>query len=240
MRWKKYITADQAALLAVGLSEFKTISNASAHLLGGPEPRFTLDDDDNGVIANHNEQSIKNHDLIGEANAIKEALIDELWLVDPLLDDSFIGNVDNTHLELAHRAQASEFEDYFVPEKSTITRNSLAIWFYHMGDTTKAKVFNQSVELLIEEQDKQVQKPKVKAEISSKPRTPEISLMKSIGLMSLLLSKEQANYKNGTKPNFSNISTHIEQKAAELSIELEQISNLKKDLSTAYKLLGLS
>ena len=57
----------------------------------------------------------------------------------------------------------------------------------------------------------------------------------SLGILSILVSKYSLKLKNGEKPNFSRLSIKIEQEAANLGIELNEITNLSRDLSKSYK-----
>jgi hypothetical protein len=70
-----------------------------------------------------------------------------------------------------------------------------------------------------------------------KPRTPENSLLESLGIMGLILSEGKNNLKRGGKPNASQISQAVEIKASKLNIELEKISNLQRDITTGLNLL---
>jgi hypothetical protein len=63
------------------------------------------------------------------------------------------------------------------------------------------------------------------------------NLTLSLGLMSVILSKTQSKYSNGSKPNFSQLSVAIEQEAAKLGLDLKEISNLQRALSTSHKMI---
>jgi len=64
------------------------------------------------------------------------------------------------------------------------------------------------------------------------------SLALALGLMGEILSKKSKNLANGKKPNFKQLSIAIEQEAASLGVELNEISNLSRALSSAHTSLG--
>jgi hypothetical protein len=68
-----------------------------------------------------------------------------------------------------------------------------------------------------------------------KPRTPSGSLTIALGIMTELLAKKTRQMNQNQKLNFNLLSREIEQEAATLGIELNEISNLQRDLSKAYK-----
>lgn len=75
-----------------------------------------------------------------------------------------------------------------------------------------------------------------------KLRTSEESLSKSLGLMAILLAENKASFRRGHKPNGQNIVTEIERLIAKTeiaSIDELAISNLRKDILTAFNALGL-
>jgi len=53
--------------------------------------------------------------------------------------------------------------------------------------------------------------------------------------MTELLSQKMRKINKNKKLNFSQLSREIEQEAANLGIELNEISNLQRDLSKAHK-----
>ncbi len=68
-----------------------------------------------------------------------------------------------------------------------------------------------------------------------KLRTPNESLIISLGIMTELLAKKTSKINGSKKLNFSQISREIEQEAATLGVELNEISNLERALSQAHK-----
>jgi hypothetical protein len=66
-------------------------------------------------------------------------------------------------------------------------------------------------------------------------RTPESSIVDSLGIMAYMLSESITGLKWGQNPNASKIVKAIEQKAASLGIESTEITNLERDISAALK-----
>ncbi|MBA6291622.1 hypothetical protein H4J58_19065 [Colwellia sp. MB3u-70] len=71
----------------------------------------------------------------------------------------------------------------------------------------------------------------------TEPRTPTQILTVSLGIMTELLAKKTSQINKNKKLNFSQLSKEIEQEAATLGIELNEISNLQRDLSQAHKII---
>lgn len=75
--------------------------------------------------------------------------------------------------------------------------------------------------------------------LEPKLRTPEQSLIDSLGFMALLLSKKSTRFERADKPNSHQIKTAIQNLVDDLGIDKNEnqllISNLDRDITTAYK-----
>jgi hypothetical protein len=212
MKWKRTLTAEEMALIVLGLDNFKSINEVSMS-------DFTLPNDLDRYI------------IVEEARAICAALLEEIILVDPFTNYVDERVIENTHLIVAARASFGD-EGYMNPELTTVTRESAAQWFLSVGDIEKAKRLMPSIEtgsISLTSQNS------LKDSSQNMPRTPEPSLINSLGMMAIMLAKKQANLSRNNKPNASQIVIAIEQTAAEHGFSLEQISNLQKDISMAVK-----
>jgi hypothetical protein len=208
MKWKRTLTAEEIALIVMGLEHADSIVQAL-------RPSFE-------------DHRRFNYSDATEANAICEALLEEIILVDPHYSDYIDERVlANTHLVVALRAITCD-EGHMNPYRTTVTRESAAQWFLSMGDIEKAKRLMPSIEngsISLSGQ----QPPKLITE----PRTPEPSLLDSIGIMAYMLSITSTRYSRSDKPNKSQIAKGVRAMAEELGIEPEGLSNLERDISKA-------
>jgi hypothetical protein len=211
MRWNKTLTAQQVGLLVTGLEQYPTIDAASIDLYD----LFGEDCDD----------------VLNEARAITEALQAEIQLVDPHNSDVDERVLKSTNLVVASRWSNGE-EGYLDALRTTVTRESAAQWFLSVGAIDQAKILMPSIEtgaIALASQDNS------KDSTQDIARTPEPSLLDSLGIMAIMLAKKQTNLSRGSKPNASQIVTAIEKTAAEYGYPLEQISNLQRDIAKAVK-----
>jgi hypothetical protein len=211
MKWNKTLTAQQVGLLVTGLEKHPTIDAASMYLYD-----LFGEDCDN---------------VIDEAQAITEALQAEIQLVDPHNTDVDERVLKNTNLIIASRWSNGE-EGYLDALRTTITRESAAQWFLSVGAIDQAKILMPSIETGAIALASQNNSKDSSQDIA---RTPEPSLINSLGIMAIMLAKKQANLSRNNRPNASQIVIAIEQTAAEHGFSLEQISNLQKDISMAVK-----
>jgi hypothetical protein len=77
-----------------------------------------------------------------------------------------------------------------------------------------------------------LEKPTIK---KKETRTPETSLLESLGILAYMLSESTPKFKWGENPNAKEIAEAIEQKAHSLGIEVKELTNLSKDISMAVK-----
>jgi hypothetical protein len=228
MKWKKYLTAEEAALFAVGLGEYGSFKRAEAasdeiffasglsanSLDGEPLPEFPTEN-------------------LSEGHKIHDALLDELAIA---ADFQMYDGGQSSPLTISHLARGPVEIDGYFSKKTRITRESLGIWFYGMGDKEKALLFNPEAELdFLACKSMSAQKPQQPNEsIPESTRTPQGSLLEAVGLMALLLCEKSKKYKRVNTPNASQIASDVIQLATELygldSLERTGLSNLNRDI----------
>lgn len=204
MKWKRSLTAEEIALIVMGIDRKQTINQLIADVGGVHEAAYIM-----------------------EAKDICEALLEEIGLVDPHYTDVDERVLKNTHLIIASRWSNGE-EGFLDACRTTVSRESAAQWFLAQGEIEKAKLLMPSIENgSISLTGQQPPKP------ITEPRTPEPSLLDSIGIMAYMLSKTSKIYARSDKPNKSQIAKGVRAMAEELGIEPEGLSNLERDISTA-------
>ncbi|WP_135443231.1 hypothetical protein [Vibrio tasmaniensis] len=92
-------------------------------------------------------------------------------------------------------------------------------------------------ELVVLRKDLEVLEQKITEPEKRLLRTPEDTLVSSLGLMALMLSEQSSKYKKGTTANCSQIAQDISKLAARHGVELDKASNLNRDISAALKSL---
>lgn len=117
--WNSSFSAEEAALFALDLSNKYSSIRAMKELYAG-----TCDEDLSA--------DIKSVELL------YSVLLQDISASDPYRSE--LKNAEDGWLDIALRAQASEFEDYIVPSNCTVTRLSLGKWFW-FKDKTIAKRF---------------------------------------------------------------------------------------------------
>jgi hypothetical protein len=127
---KRFCTAEEASLIAVGLP----IPN---HLMSSSVTRSEVADD--------SQQSNSNLEKIGQAAIIKEAIIIEVGLAYHAINGSAKVVMPTTVIEIA---QPSYYHDGGIsreplPESTLITKTSIAKFFYDAGDFDLAKLFDR-------------------------------------------------------------------------------------------------
>ncbi len=222
MKWNKTLTAEEITLIALRHENKESIQGLIPPPPASPDEKKKLK---------------ARWDQYTEARQIKEALEREICLVDPLNTNADDSALLNTTLIISNRAESEE--GWLLPEKCLITRESAALWFYDM-DIEKAKLLHPRVERLTTTTDTPVkvqneQESKQQAEI----RTSSGTILESLGLMSLILSKEKTSFSNGDRPNAKGIAEAVKRKAEELNIGVDQISNLNRDITTGLRAVEL-
>jgi hypothetical protein len=258
--FKKAFIAEHAALIAVGLHEYHSIENAEK----------CANEQDNSIAeAKYSAQKGDYFDelniderlegsLIYNAISLKEAVLEEIKLA--------------SEME-AYRSSYHEYLDIGVTpppeplstdiiiyreeddnESTLITKESVAIWLWRTGQNEYATNLYPNIKSLIIEIESMdpitrqqpidiAQKESIQEEIIKTSRTPESSLLDSLGIMAWLLSEKSAKFKRGNKPNSLQIKSAIESVIADLGLNdntdnLIMISNLNKDIALAIKQLG--
>ena len=182
MKWKTVLTADEAALFATGIDSFKSIEDARASwAFSQPPPPTTaqaLDGDQ------HLDTQQKEYEELGDkvrmAEEIYEALLTEIVVADPYDNQLHLCGATSP-LEVAIRVQHSEDLDFICPERCSLTKLSLAKWFWQ-HDHDIAKKFWPSIteELVYPPQQNQVN-PTTNTEPATKTKN---SYLKTIAALS--------------------------------------------------------
>jgi len=127
MKWKSALKPEEAALLATGLDRYKTIKNLRADL---PMPWEDPSDSDDPQV----------FDLVAKAEMAEElyeALCEEILVADLYSQNrSSVKSI----LEIAIRVQLSEYDICAASDCCTVTKQSLAKWFWQ-HDKQIAKLF---------------------------------------------------------------------------------------------------
>jgi hypothetical protein len=257
--FKKAFTAEHAALIAVGLQQYDSIESAEqcayeqdssiaeakiSAIKGDYVPELDVDKKLEGY-------SIYN------AKSLKEAILEEIKLASEM--DSYRSSINEwTEIGVFPSPEPlstditiyREEDDH---ENTLITKESLATWLWRSGQSQYAMNVFPNIEKLIKDSEVptslQTQKfhsteqNSAEAKKSTKTaRTPESSLMDSLGIMAWLLSEKANKFRKGDKPNASQIKLAIESVIIDLSLNENtdnkiMISNLNKDISNALSQL---
>jgi hypothetical protein len=235
MKWNKTLTTEEVALLVTDLDTYKNLSSVE-HLATVQLAPLSREEIDNGVLDKQSEEQHSLYEKFIEATEIKEALEREVYIVDPYNTDIDDQALANTNIVLSIRAENEE--GWIIPSRCLITRESAALWFYELNIDMAKKLYPHVETLAIKkEAEKQANKqtPNQERNPHSELRTSEQTLLDSIGIISLLLSKAGPLYKNGDKPNAKQIADAVREKASKLNIDVEKISNLERDISKGLK-----
>ncbi|MDC0403732.1 hypothetical protein OAM26_01680 [Porticoccaceae bacterium] len=172
MKWKTVLTAEEAALFATGIDGFKSIEKAKTKWVVSQ-------------IAPVEGQEVDEElgEKVQVAEEIYEALLAEIIVADPSDNQPYLCGATSL-LEVAMRVQRSEEIDFICPEKCTVTKLSLAKWFWQ-HDHDIAKKFWPSIteELVYPPQQNQV-KPAINIEPATKSKN---SYLKTIAALSSAL-----------------------------------------------------
>ena len=172
MKWKTVLTANEAALFASGIDGFKSIEDAkTAWIFSSIAPEAGQEED------------VELGEKVKVAEEIYEALLAEIIVADPSDNQPYLCGATSL-LEVAMRVQRSEEIDFICPEKCTVTKLSLAKWFWQ-HDHDIAKKFWPSIteELVYPPQQNQV-KPAINTEPATKSKN---SYLKTIAALSSAL-----------------------------------------------------
>ena len=225
MKWKTALTAEEAALFASDIDGFKTLVALRQSVISAKNPppvAYTQGDIEDGLVDPEKEEADL-AEFIGRAEMaeeIYEALLQEIVLADPY--EQYTGNVASV-LDVAIRAQHSEEMDFIYPEKCTVTKLSLAKWFWQ-HDHDIAKKFWPSIteELVYPPQPKQI-KPSTNIEPAAKTKN---AYLKTISSLSAALIGGLTG-----KPNTDAeaVLAALAEKAVEAPIGEKALANYLKD-----------
>ncbi|ENN98258.1 MULTISPECIES: hypothetical protein [Pseudoalteromonas] len=253
--FKKSFTAEHSALIAVGLNKYSSIDEVFDKLNYQNEQiadaRWQIEK--GGEYTDFEIDESLSYDLINDAENIKQALMDEIKIaieVESVINESNSSCRNAAGIELCCDATTIDVKAISL-ESITITKQSLAIWLWESGQVEYAKNIFANVETLI--QNKPPHKNLSNSKISSKEINasksllesvgiPESSLLDAMGIMALLLSKQNTKFKHGETPNASQIKTAIESMVEDLGLNKDtdnriMLSNLNKAITISWNQL---
>jgi hypothetical protein len=258
--FKKAFIAEHVALITVGLHEYHSIENAEkcAHEQYNSiaEAKYSAQKGDYYDELNIDERLEES--LIYDAISLKEAILEEIKLASETeaYRSSYLEYLDigETPPPEPPSTDIIIYREEDDNESTLITKESVAIWLWRTGQNEYATnlypniksliIEIESVEPIMLQQPIDIaQKESIQEEIIKTSRTPESSLLDSLGIMAWLLSEKSTKFKRGSKPNSLQIKTAIESVIADLGLDdnadnLIMISNLNKDIALAIRQLG--
>jgi len=137
-KYKKGFTPEEAALIAVGLSQHQKIPYKRQQQ--APQAGFTPAD-----ISDIQHTITEENKKISQAHEIMEAIIDETYL-----SYKFERNESGTEpvLEIYKHDFYNQDEEYIYPEKTQLTKASLAKWFEKAGELNISNIFKEPKKLI--------------------------------------------------------------------------------------------
>jgi hypothetical protein len=262
--FKQAYTAEHAALIAVGLRTYDSIelaieiSEHQSEQIANAEWEVER----GGEFTSFEVDELLEDGSITNAINLKEALIEEVKLASEI-DGYNSSLVDYYEMSMAppsapHPTDIVIYSEEVNKEKTIdhsetlITKESVSIWLLNNGQTKYAKNILPNIESLLKEKElaesqrqkqwSQVPSSKTNEKSAKASRTPESSLIDSLGIMAWLLSTRTTKLKRGDKPNALQIKTSIETVINDLGLNENtdskiMFTNLNKDISTALKQL---
>ncbi len=264
--FKQAYTAEHSSLIAVGLQNYNSINSAKDYSesqeieicnaqreveRGGEFTPFDID------------ERLKD-DSINIAIKLKEALIDEIKLAcewndfeNNAHDYAGIGINPNNFTPnsitdiVIYREEINENKQTNY-NSTLITKESVATWLWNNGQTQYAVNVLPNIEKILLERSVIESKNKYTwgnlTQVSNKNksaktiRTPEYSIIDSLGIMAYLLSLKSSQYNVSKKPNASQIKEAVQRVIDENDLDNNDenklmISNLNKDINLAFKQL---
>ncbi len=267
-KFNKGFTAEHCALIATGLENYNDIntavkaddeeSQALAQQACDAHIDFWYDVD--------TDPNLENNSVL-VAIKLKEVLCDEIEIAyechiynQTVIEFAEIGKIQTppsqlTDIEIYKLSFLSNDggEDLDV-ENTKITKSSLANWLWVNGHEDLAKNVQSNITELMNEkttnphkgygQNTKIEEPTI---VSKKPlniRTPESSLIDSLGIMAWLLSEKSNIFKRSNKPNFKQIKDAVEAKIIDLGLNENEdnrimVSNLNRDIKIAFDQLEI-
>jgi len=267
-KFNKGFTAEHCALIATGLENYNDIntavkaddeeSQALAQQASDAHRDFWYDVDTDPNLEN---------DSVLVAIKLKEVLCDEIETAyechiynQTVMEFAEIGMIPTppsqlTCIEIYKPIFFSNDSGQGLDlENTKITKSSLAVWLWENGHEDLAKnVQNNITELMDKKttdshkgygQNTKIEEPTI---VSKKPlniRTPESSLIDSLGIMAWLLSEKSNIFKRSDKPNFKQIKDAVEAKIIDLGLNENEdnrimVSNLNRDIKIAFDQLEI-
>ncbi|MCL1067240.1 hypothetical protein L2735_10515 [Shewanella olleyana] len=264
-KFKKAFTAEHCALIATGLDSYGTIKNMESILDSDADMRaqqaIDANQDNYYDIEVDTELS---YDKVEEAKSIKEVLVDEIEIASNWInynsqssDYAEIGINSNRLLPQAETdiviyKQVVTRDSCIDYDLTLITKESFAIWLWKHGHEKLATNVLSNIDQIItqlntDNSNNSKSLDNYKTQKNSQQecdiRTPDSSLIDSLAIMALLLSRKSGQLNTGNKPNYSQIKEAVQSAFIDLNlIDKEdkplQISNLNRDLKKAVEQLS--
>lgn len=261
-RFKDAYIAEHAALISVGLENYQTIDSAYDSLEYQDEQ--LIEAKRLAEFAGENMEldidECLSVTVINRALDVKEALIEELELV--IQWDLYYQQVmDLCELGIGpEEGKPSRETDIVILKKvmtddscidfdrTLISKKSIAIWLWNNAEVDYAKNILPNIEAVIQDMIKSENTKSydhtmnTEKKTARRIRTPESTLLDSLGLMAWLLSKKSNRFQNGEKPNASQIKKAVEDIVIGLDLNNDpdnqlMLSNLNKDIQLSLKQL---
>tara|TARA_R110001592_G_scaffold360339_1_gene668543 strand:+ start:1030 stop:2361 length:1332 start_codon:yes stop_codon:yes gene_type:complete len=267
--FKKSYTAEHAALIAVGLRTYDSIQSAieSSEYQSEEIANAQWEVERGGEYTDFEVDKLLEDASISNAVNLKDALIDEIKLASEIegYQSSYVEyceigvsppNPPHPTDIVIYREEVNTDQPINHSE-TLITKESVSIWLLNNGQIEYAKNILPNIEDILKEKilakhqrqeqwnqakDSITQDSKAKDQKVKATRTPESSLIDSLGLMAWLLSTKTTKLKRADKPNALQIKTSIETVINDLGLNENtdnkiMFTNLNKDISTALKQL---
>ncbi|PAY01860.1 hypothetical protein CKO50_07950 [Pseudoalteromonas sp. HM-SA03] len=261
-KFSRGLTADEAALIALELDNFNSISALNNYISDNAEwvnecKALRADPYGDGHAPLSYEE-IEEFEEIQEKAALavnlRDALLDEIQLAYSWIDyNSSVGDYYElgihptppleTRIEIFQESRRAPDDEYpLAPliHSTKVTKISLAKWFYaNYGSSAEKFDPTESYKETINYQKPPISQPNVTSTLNQRTKDSN-SLLVSLGVMAFILSKQTKQLERGGKPNFSAIKGKVQLELDKLGLEDDDkvvTSNLNKDLGSGFKLI---
>ena len=228
MKWKKYFTAEEAALFSADVTLWPSFRSFESSEVDWAFECSAADWD-------------REYKKVAEAREIYEALIDESSLAYDITEGSsqLTSPIDITHYKWV------EDDPGFFPNLAKMSRESIGVWFWQCTDIGKAVMFNVNAEsdYLAFKASGQENRSDTVVHSAATVRTPQDNLLEAVGLMAILLVDKSPKFSRNEKPNAKQIAEEIQgmatQKFGLEVFEKSGLSNLNRDIAEGVKAVSI-
>ncbi|MDO7084014.1 hypothetical protein WNY51_13960 [Pseudocolwellia sp. AS88] len=263
-KFNKGFTAEHCALLATGLDNYNDLTTA---IKMSNEQYEALDQQAADAAIDFwyeidTDPNLEN-DMVSVAIKLKEALCDEIEIAfecqvynQTVVEYAEIGMTQTppnqfTDIEIYKLSFLNNDSSKDIDlENTKITKSSLAIWLWENSHEDLAKNVQSNISECMDEaathnknnyqqSTTNIEKLSMVGKETQKIRTPNSSLIDSLGIMAWLLSQKSNTFKIGDKPNFSQIKKAVESSVESLGLDENEenkvmTSNLNRDIKVAF------